>query len=303
MTSLINPEEFTNVTHKLRDFFDDLGFVEVHTQNRLSILAACEDPNTVATFEYSNQTWPLPQTGQMWLEYELLKNPKLKGVYCVSTSYRQEKNPILGRHELIFPMFEFEAPGDFNDLIMLEKKLCSYLGFWVYKNFDFSIGKYMDLVKRFRSDDNIINNSHENILCRENNGVFFITHFPHYTSPFWNMKNQSLLITLPINGKPQNDNLALKCDVLLGGMETIGSAERSSDAGEMREKFYTVSDGKYSNLLFEKFGKDRVIKELDEFLEHDFFPRYGGGIGITRLMSALKGIKRKKSSKPLSFFK
>ena len=103
--------------------------------------------------------------------------------------------------------------------------------------------------------------------------------------------------------KHAGNDIYNKVDVIMYGMETIGSAERSSDAGEMREKFYTVSDGKYSNLLFEKFGKDRVIKELDEFLEHDFFPRYGGGIGITRLMSALKGIKRKKSSKPLSFFK
>ena len=43
----------------------------------------------------------------------------------------------------------------------------------------------------------------------------------------------------------------------------------------------------YANLLFKLFGKERVEKELDEFLSFDFFPRFGGGIGITRLMNAL----------------
>ena len=52
MTSLIDPHDFTAVTSKLRQFFQDKNFVEVHTQNRLSILAACEDPTTVTTYEY-----------------------------------------------------------------------------------------------------------------------------------------------------------------------------------------------------------------------------------------------------------
>ena len=129
MTINISPYEFTEVTRQLRSFFDERGFQEVHTQNRLSILAACEDPTTVATYEYSGQIWPLPQTGQMWLEYELLTKPELAGCYCVSTSYRQEQNPKEGRHELIFPMFEFEAPGNFEDLLQMENDLCKHLGF------------------------------------------------------------------------------------------------------------------------------------------------------------------------------
>ena len=56
----------------------------------------------------------------------------------------------------------------------------------------------------------------------------------------------------------------------------------------MREQFHTISDGEYASLLYELFGKERVEKELEEFLSYDFFPRYGGGIGVTRLISALK---------------
>ena len=104
MTQLISPEKFTKTVDLLRSFFLRKGFLEVHTQNRLSILAACEDPFNVATYNYNGKVWPLPQTGQMWLEHELLTKPDSKGFFCVSTSYRQEKNPVKGRHESIFPM-------------------------------------------------------------------------------------------------------------------------------------------------------------------------------------------------------
>ena len=287
MTTLISPQDFTNATNQLRTFFNDLGFLEVHTQNRLSILAACEDPTTVTTYDYAGQIWPLPQTGQMWLEYELLQNPDLKGVYCVSTSYRQEQNPVAGRHELIFPMFEFEAPGTFDDLIEIEEKLVCHLGF---RPCIYPIKRYTEWQEEFNTTEELTN-EHEQMICewadarrdQESNtrprsqdlppGVGFITHFPYSTSPFWNMKKEG--------------DYANKCDVIIGGMETIGSAERSADTVEMREQFHTISDGEYASLLYELFGKERVEKELEEFLSYDFFPRYGGGIGMTRLISAL----------------
>ena len=81
MAQLINPCEFHAVVRKLREFFESKGFLEVHTQNRLSILAACEDPNTISTYAYAGQVWPLPQTGQMWLEYELLRDPFASGFF------------------------------------------------------------------------------------------------------------------------------------------------------------------------------------------------------------------------------
>ena len=275
MTQLISPQDFTNATNQLRTFFNDLGFLEVHTQNRLSILAACEDPTTVSTYDYAGQIWPLPQTGQMWLEYELLQNPDLKGVYCVSTSYRQEQNPVAGRHELIFPMFEFEAPGTFDDLIEMEEKLVCHLGF---RPCVYPIKRYTEWQEEFNTTEEL-NHEHEQMISDSHTniqqaGVGFITHFPYTTSPFWNMKKEG--------------EFANKCDVIIDGMETIGSAERSADTVEMREQFHTISDGEYASLLYELFGKERVEKELEEFLSYDFFPRYGGGIGVTRLISALK---------------
>ena len=45
--------------------------------------------------------------------------------------------------------------------------------------------------------------------------------------------------------------------------------------------------GEKNKILHNKFGRERVEKELDEFLEFDFFPRSGGGIGVQRLMRAM----------------
>jgi aspartyl/asparaginyl-tRNA synthetase len=91
--------------------------------------------------------------------------------------------------------------------------------------------------------------------------------------------------------KHRGDGIYNKIDVILYGQETIGSAERSCDVEEMRHTFYTISEGGYAAKLFELFGKERVEKELEEFLSFTFFPRFGGGIGLTRLARAwlLKG--------------
>jgi len=86
----------------------------------------------------------------------------------------------------------------------------------------------------------------------------------------------------------KENKLANKCDVIMGGMETIGSAERGTDVDEMRNQFYTISEGEYSKLLFDLFGRERVEYELEQFLSFDFFPRFGGGIGVTRMISAMK---------------
>ena len=266
MTALIDPKKFSETVTELRSFFLSKNFLEVHTQNRLSILAACEDPETVATYNYNGQIWPLPQTGQMWLEYELLSNPSVEGFFCVSTSYRAEPNPVAGRHETIFPMFEFEMKGGVKELQDMEWELCEWLGLPLSKN---DIMTYDDWCNcKFNCKE--LDHDHEKKIGRG-----MITDFPEWTSPFWNMARN-------------DEGTSKKIDVILGGQETIGSAERSTDKDQMRNTFYTISEGQYAQLIIDLFGKERVEKELEDFLSFDFFPRSGGGIGITRLISALK---------------
>ena len=290
----IDTQDYTAVIKKLRSFFESRGFLEVHTQNRLSILAACEDPTTITKFNYNGNVWPMPQTGQMWLEWEMLKNPdRAPGYYCLSTSYRNEPNPVEGRHELIFPMFEFELKGGIDDLQKLEEDLLTHLGFGkeyfnfnvvsdqpttnfgnVNNNIIYPEINYDEATQKYNVDE--LENEHEEKLCEETGSVCFLKNFPNTTSPFWNMRQ---------NEKKTHAN---KIDVLMHGMETIGSAERSTDVEEMRKQFHNISDGGYANILYNNFTKERVENELNEFLKFNFFRRSGGGIGVTRLIRAMK---------------
>jgi len=99
--SNVAPKDWNDYIPNVRNFFNEKGFIECYAQNRLSILAACEDPRTIATFNYAGQVWPLPQTNQMWLEHELLNDPAATGFFCISTSFRNEPAPVPGRHDLI----------------------------------------------------------------------------------------------------------------------------------------------------------------------------------------------------------
>lgn len=253
----------------LRTFFLSKGFIEVDTQSRRSILAACEDVNTIATYTFSGEKWPLPQTGQMWLEHDLLKNPTVPGFFCSTTSYRDEKNINSERHLTIFPMFEFETHGDLDVLQLLMTELFEYLGFG--DRTTYHAANYHDIASHYGVQT--IESAQEAQLATDFGNVFFLKNFPMYSHPFWNMKREG--------------GYAKKIDAILYGIETVGSAERSCNVDEMRECFYSVSDGLYAQKLFNEFGKDRVEKELQEFLSYDFSPRFGGGIGVTRMMRAL----------------
>lgn len=267
--TLMDPREFHYVVNKLRSFFNDRGFIEAPVQHRLSILAACEDPRTVANFDYAGNVWPLPQTGQMWLEWELLNNPDTPGFYCQTTSYRNEPNPIAGRHDRIFQMFEFEMPGNMGTLETMERELLAHLGMNVDEIREL---EYEDIAARFGTRE--LEAEHEDRMWKEISPACLLRHFPQRTSPFWNMKREG--------------DLANKIDVILCGMETIGSAERSTDAQAMRTSFHTISGGLYADMLFTRFGKERVVEELESFLSFNFFERCGGGIGMNRLIRAIK---------------
>ena len=260
---------FSYISERLSYFFRSRkNFVEVPAQSRLSILAACEDPETVSPFIFSGVKYPLPQTGQMWLEYELLKNPDVDGVYCQTTSYRDEPNPKPGRHDKIFPMFEFESKGNLEDLKNLEKELLNYLGFPKSVTVD-----YESICQKYGIEE--IDDVHERKMGEEYGDNIILEKFPQRTHPFWNMKHHK-------------EGIFNKVDVLLHGMETIGSAERSTNVDEMKNNFLSISDGEYSKLLFDKFSEERVMKELEDYLSLEMFPRFGGGMGVTRLARAMK---------------
>lgn len=279
--SRIAPRVFDQVSNRLRDFFrHKKGFREVHPQSQLDILTACEDPNNIQSFVMNGQVWPLRQTGQMVLENEMLRDPDVPGYFCVSTSYRDEPNPILGRHDRIFPMFEYEMHGGIEEMMVLQRELLEYLGFGEASSFP--EGDYDEVaIELGKPGTDDIDADDELELQRRHGEVFFLKNFPNSTSPFWNMQQHD-------GSDPRYPDHAKKVDVIIAGQETIGSAERSCDPDEMRNRFYTISNGAYAGKIFSQFSRERVEEELEEFLKLPFFKRSGGGIGMTRMSRAMQ---------------
>jgi len=272
---MMNVELYHELVQKMRTFFLQKGFLEVPSQSRLSILAACENPHSIVKYKFDGEEWPMIQTGQMVLEEVLLDNPHYKGVYCITTSYRDEQNPIHGRHAKVFPMFEVESKGTMKDMVNLQRELLIYLGFDMPIETD-----YDDLCQKYGTE--ILEAEHETKMWDQIGDVVSLQKFPIRTNPFWNMKRGE-------------DGKFHKVDVILFGQETIGSAERSCDPDEMRKMFYRIEDGQYSQKLFELFGEERVERELEEFLSKDFFPRFGWGCGLTRMARAYDMMKKQNS--------
>jgi aspartyl/asparaginyl-tRNA synthetase len=158
-------------------------------------------------------------------------------------------------------------------MLEVERELLEYLGFG--EKDSFPADDYVNIAERYNCKE--LEHEHEEQLRKDHGPVYFIKNFPNYTSPFWNMKQSE-----------DKEGIANKVDVILHGMETIGSAERSMCIKDMRHQFYTISDGNYANILFSNFTKERVENELDDFLKFNFFQRCGGGIGVTRMIRAMK---------------
>ena len=267
---MYTPEEYDIVLNKLRLFFrEGKNFIEIDSQKDLTILSACENPHSLVKFDFANSSYSQPQTSQMRLEHYLLNNPKWLGCYSITTSYRDEKEEdmIEGRHLRAFTMFEVESHGDFGILLKTLEDLLRYLGFTTPKHLE-----YQEMANLFETKT--IEANHE-IAINKIDKVAFLKNFNKESNPFFNMK--------------QDNDKYKKCDVLLDPVgETIGCAERSCNVEEMKYNFLNQSHGDYALTLFKKFGEERVMAELDEYLKNKFFPRWGFGLGMMRLISAMK---------------
>ncbi len=276
---VIGPQDFNTLINKMRTFFMQKGYKEVYPQPLLSILAACEDPKTVRSFKFNGNIWPLPQTNQMHLERILMENADyVDGLFTITASYRDEPNPIEGRHMRSFSMFEAEHKGDFSHLLKTLSKLMIHLKL-VKKESDILFFTYNELCDKYNTK--ILESEHEELLWKEYGDVIGIIYFPRRSNPFFNMGFAKI-------DEKTNEELYYKCDLIICGQETFGAAARSCNIEQMRESFYTISDGMYSKLLLDLFGEERVKDELENFFKLKMIERWGFGMGIDRLYRAMK---------------
>lgn len=253
-----------------------------------SILAACEDPETLLSYTENStgREFPLQQTNQMWLEYALLSSIKertaISGLYCITESHRDEiKQYMRAPNRIInkrFNMFEFEMLGGFAPFLDLFTDILIKLGIKEDHIKRITYADACELLKQNR-ETYILTDADEIWLNDTFAPCVLLTHFPERTNPFWNMH------MLP-------DDTAAKCDLILGGMECAGGAERSTNIPQQEYRFHSLPG--YKQKLYNEFGQKRVLDELDFYfsLLTPLSIRSGCGIGLSRLAVALERYKK-----------
>ena len=279
----VDPKRFTLLTRRLRSFFEKKGFLEVHTQDRLSLLTTCDEPSTISLHSCQGQAWPLPQTGQIWLERELLGRPGgAPGYFSISTSYRNAYDPVPGCDDQVFPVFEFEFRGGFEALVALEKELLAFLGFGAKERH-----AEVDYVRAaLDSGQTRLDHVREALLGEEHGTVVLLKDFPVSATTLWNV---ALGPRSCFRGalRPKAVPVAKKADVLLWGIKVIEGAQRADCPRKARKQFYALGARGHSRALFSHFTRARVQRELEEFLSLSFFERSGGTVRLARLADAM----------------
>lgn len=267
---MLSAKTYNCIVKKLRCFFaDHKKFMEVPAQSRHAILTAY-NPKTLATYSMSGMQWALPQSGQMILEHELLRDQSssYEGVYCITASYSSQDSPIFNGQQKLFPLFEFESRGEHEQLKDLEKQLLQYLGFSEPREFS-----YEALCQHYNVD--LLESKEQSKIWEELGDVISLQNFPERTNPFFTIKRDE-------------SGISQKVDLILYGIETVVSAQRSCNIDQMRHDFFTLRGGAYAQTLFETFGKQRVIAELENFLAQPMVPRFSGSISICSLARAME---------------
>lgn len=313
----IQPCNFNHYVRKIRSFFYKKKFIEIHATGIQNIIGSNQYIDKKLTYkDFNNNFWPLFQNNDILLEDILLNNKNIDGCFTISTTYELNKNQIE-----IKPLFEFAGKGDINNLLNIQKSLLQYIGFEknkyirnpvtqqyennIYNDFPelmdplqfyhtllpnisnktktqvltdtFNVQKifpendYKNIAAELNTQ--IIDTQHNKIISKKNGTVFILKNFPLSSNPHWNIKIEN--------------NIAKKTTIILNGEETIDSGELSCNADDMRQMFSIVSKRNYSKKLYNLFGKERVDRELNDYLAHDFFPRYSGRINICRLISGI----------------
>lgn len=280
----INPQHYDYIMKKIRKYFSDNGLTEAYLNTVPSIMNSCEDSANMQSYYWNGVKYAQNQTTQIFCEYlQLLEGEKSKGYYNVGTSHRIEVNPVPNRHAPggKFVLIDAESDWDQRGLINFQKGLLRAIGIHPWNgDEDFPEITYKQACLKYNVSE--IGHEEEKKLCKDfNSPAVFLKDFTFGSHPFWNMK--------------RDGDIALKVDVIIGhpdvcGQETIGSAERSCNVSEMREAFYSISNGDYCKKLFDEFGQDRVEKELEEYLALPFKQRSGMGIGLDRLIFACKSL-------------
>ena len=266
----IEPRDYSYVIQSLREFFLKKGYCEMYSGNCPSFMTISGNVQNTTSFLLQGSIFPLPQTYQLILETEIMKDDTLPGIFCIFSSYRDEETLIEGRHERIFPTLEFSTRGTLEDLIRIYRELLAHLSF---ENPD-QIPQHSYDVMCIKLKDKVIGPSQEARIA-EIHPEYIVTHYSEDTFPMWDICRDKVSSTVK------------NAILLLDGQKVISGAEKSCSSKDMQQAFIYHRKGKYITDLHRLYGSQRVNDELEMYLQNPFVPRISASIGISRLIRSM----------------
>lgn len=249
--------KYTKTVNRLRYFFDNLGFQEVLTQQKVGIVNVVNQPYYLDIFQYRGQLYPCPQTSRYHLSHDLV-HLDLEGVYSLSTSYTDN----------IEPVFEFEFRGRNQKLINIQSALCRYLNLPPTINsnlkttFDnYPYGKYSDMCKKYRTPNVNLSN------LKIDFGPVFLLQNSDFLS--W-------------------DSTA-NTSVIIDGKSVMFGTEKCCDNSVLETNFHSSV---FPSILSNYFDVGRIERDLDKYLAIDFPEHAGCTIKLEMLDNVLEKLTK-----------
>jgi asparaginyl-tRNA synthetase len=259
------------------------------------ITGACENVDTLYSFDHFGKSAYLAQTGQLYLEAKI---PGHKKVWTSITSSRAEQ-AVDSRHLNQFQLLEFELQGDFEVLLReVQNTVQSMVRNAVAMSGDelVSLGRDTDHLKTYLKPFNRITYTEAiemlkgtfqelswgsdlkhtqelYIVTALGNRPTFITHFPKAIK-FFNMRENR-----------DNDVVVNSADLILPfSGEAVGAAEREDDYNKLYQR---LVDSQMMKILSKRGVTMREFEDYLTLVKENPILHSGCGIGFTRVSQSV----------------
>lgn len=259
-----DPFHFHFIYNSIRNYLIQNNFIESYVQNRLSNLNSCKNIFNACLFDMYKFCYCLPQSNEIWLEYEMIKYNKQSGFFCQSSLYFNHNN---GLDNYIEPAMEFSLIGGLFELEKLFRGLLKHMGYtnniFNYKSID-----YKDILLLFQLE--VLTEKIKIPKLSEDKTIYFVKNIPKNDDTTWNDYDQNGIYN--------------KIIVIIYGKVVFYGIQKSNEIEKMRNIYLERND---YPALCEFFGEERVLGELESYLELPFMDRCTGKIKISSLIELM----------------
>ncbi|MCS6962330.1 MAG: aspartate--tRNA(Asn) ligase [Deltaproteobacteria bacterium] len=281
----------TFVEHKMREFFIENGFIEIHSPKLLGFPS--ESGSELFRLDYFGRTAYLAQSPQFYKQMAICSG--FDKVFEIGPVFRANPS-YTSRHDTEFTSIDCEIAwiNSHHDIMNFEENLLSYLieavldrfGEKIFRTFGrelkapklpFPRLTFQEVLQVLQKTDHQaqptdLSQSDEINVCqfiksRFDHEFVFVTDYPWKSRPFYHMKSE------------HNPALTKSFDLLWNGLEIT--------TGAQREHRYNILGCQAK----EKLRHPQNVQFFLDFFKYGAPPHGGFGLGLTRFLMCLLGFK------------